>query len=114
MPIQELGLAASLLAGVLFLLAALRRRPPAPEAAEAGPGDPEADIYWPALLGTGERSFDKAMRLAIVRQLAHADEAWRYPILLCAREQERDPEILAAVGAALGDAIRPVIGAPGG
>jgi len=110
MPIQELGLAASLLAGAIFLLASLRRRPGAasPPAPEPAP----REIYWPALLGTGERSFDRPMRLAIVRQLAAASEEWRCPILLCAREQETDPEIRAAIAVALGDAVRPVIGAP--
>ena len=122
MPIQEIGLAVSLFAGALFLLAALRRRPdrvPAPEAAsgtalEMGsdvPAHPPV-IYWPLLLGTGQRHFDHAMRLAIVRQLAVADKDWRLPILLCAREQETDPEMLAAIEKALGDTVKPVIGSP--
>jgi len=108
MPIQEMGLAASLFAGALFLLAALRRhadRGPTPE-------PPAPTIYWPLLLGTGQREFDQGMRLAIVRELATADKDWRLPILLCAREQETEPEMLAAIHAALGDAVRPVIGSP--
>ncbi|HEY8320585.1 MAG TPA: hypothetical protein VIG46_02170 [Candidatus Baltobacteraceae bacterium] len=108
MPIQEIGLAVSLFAGALFLLTALRRHPDRPDA----PASPEAGIYWPLLLGTGQRKFDRTMRLAIVRQLATADKDWRLPILLCAREQETDPEMLAAVDHALGDAVKPVIGSP--
>jgi len=109
MPIQEIGLAVSLFAGALFLLASLRRHPDrAPAPAEAAP----AGVYWPVLLGTGQREFDRPMRLAIVRQLATADRDWRLPILLCAREQETDPEMLEAIRNALGDAAGPVIGTP--
>jgi len=110
MPIQEIGLAVSLFAGALFLLAALRRHPDraAAPVAEAT----ASSIYWPVLLGTGQREFDQPMRLAIVRQLATADRDWRLPILLCAREQETDPEMLEAIRNALGDAGRPVIGTP--
>src|SRR6476469_11240364 len=107
MPIQEIGLAASLLAGALFLLASLRpgrAEPPEPMPADGG-------IYWPVLLGTGQRHFDRTMRLAIVAQLAQADKDWRLPILLCAREQETDPAMLDAIARALGDAAVPVIGA---
>ena len=115
MPIQEIGLAVSLLAGALFLLAALRRRP-ARAVALARAGEPaaasEPEIYWPALLGTGQRTFDQPMRLAIVHQLATAERDWRLPILLCAREQETDPAMLAAIESALGNAIKPVIGSP--
>jgi hypothetical protein len=106
MPIQEIGLAVSLFAGALFLLAALRRHPD-----RVAPPAPTA-IYWPLLLGTGQREFDQPMRLAIVRQLAAADKDWRLPILLCAREQETDPEMVEAVQRALGDTVRPVIGTP--
>ncbi len=106
MPIQQIGLAASLFAGVLFLLASLRRAGPAVAPA------PTRDIYWPLLLGTGERDFTLAMRLEIVRQVARENAQWREPILLCAREQESDAQILAAIERALGDAIKPVIGAP--
>ncbi len=107
MPITEIGLAVSLFAGALFLLAALRRRPE-----PALVDDAPAEIYWPALLGTGQRDFDRPMRLAIIRQLATADKDWRLPILLCAREQETDPEMLAAIHHALGDTVKPVIGSP--
>jgi len=109
MPIQEMGLAASLFAGALFLLAALRRHA---ERDATPPPATQAGIYWPLLLGTGQREFDRPMRLAIVRQLAGTDRDWRLPILLCAREQETDPEMLEAIGKALGDAVRPVIGTP--
>jgi hypothetical protein len=108
MPIQEIGLAVSLFAGALFLLAALRGRPERATRAS----EPAPNVYWPVLLGTGQRDFDRTMRLAIVRQLAAADKDWRLPILLCAREQETDPEMLAAIAAALGDTVKPVIGSP--
>ncbi len=117
MPITEIGVAVSLFAGALFLLAALRRWPEPALKAGAAPAPlsappPEAKIYWPALLGTGQRDFDAPMRLAIIRQLAAADKDWRLPILLCAREQETDPEMLAAIHHALGDTVKPVIGSP--
>jgi hypothetical protein len=112
MPIQEIGLAVSLFAGALFLLAALRRHPDRIATPKPPTEPPKPGVYWPLLLGTGQREFDQTMRLAIVRQLATADKDWRLPILLCAREQETDPEMLAAIHTALGDAVKPVIGTP--
>ena len=113
---QAIGLVASFFAGAVFLLCSLapvrRRRtivaaPPQKMQAESG-----ADMYWPLLLGTGQRTFGRAMRLAIVEQLARAQGDWRIPILLCAREQESDLAMLAAVERALGTAVTPVIGMP--
>lgn len=110
---QAVGLVVSFFAGAAFLLCALaparRRRTVAVES----PAMPSSDgIYWPVLLGTGQRTFGRAMRLAIVEQLARADGDWRIPILLCAREQERDLDMLAAIERALGTAVTPVIGTP--
>jgi hypothetical protein len=107
-----LGLAASLLAGVLFLLASLRPRRPRPQAEAETPDRPELAVYWPVLLGTGQRSFGKPMRLEIINQLAAETGDWRVPILLCAREQERDPEMQAAIARALGPVATPVLAAP--
>jgi hypothetical protein len=121
MPIEHvLGLAGSLFAGALFVLASLRRRPavlapetPVQEAPHGTtPASEPPEIYWPVLLGTGQRHFDKTMRMAIVRRLAVETADWRIPILLCAREQEDDAEMVAAIDRALGGAIVPVIGAP--
>ncbi|MDQ2681603.1 MAG: hypothetical protein M3Y21_11405 [Candidatus Eremiobacteraeota bacterium] len=109
---QTLGLAASFLAGVFFLLAALRPfRKTVEPAPEASP-PPEPDIYWPILLGTNERSFDAATRFRMVQQLGALDGEWKVPILLCAREQECDPTILAAVENALGAIGKPLIRPP--
>jgi hypothetical protein len=52
------------------------------------------------------------MRLEIVNQLATEPGDWRVPILLCARQQERDAEMQAAITRALGKTVRPVISAP--
>ena len=93
-------------------MAALRRRPDRPVEPDPQTPAPSPDIYWPALLGTGQRTFDQPMRLAIVRQLAGAERDWRLPILLCAREQESDPAMLAEIDRALGSAVKPVIGSP--
>lgn len=107
-----LGLAASLLAGILFLLASLRR----PLSRSQSPGETPAEaapaIYWPMLLGTGQRTFGKAMRLEIINQLATESSDWRVPILLCAREQERAPEMQDAIARALGPVATPVLAAP--
>ncbi|MDQ2681815.1 MAG: hypothetical protein M3Y21_12490 [Candidatus Eremiobacteraeota bacterium] len=110
---QTLGLAASFLAGVIFLLAALRpvRRPAEPAPAPAAPPR-EPEIYWPILLGTNERTFDAATRFRMVQQLGALDGEWKVPILLCAREQETDPTIVSAVENALGAIGRPLIGPP--
>ena len=111
-PETALGLLASFLAGGLFLLASLRSRGATPKEPAELPGEPAAGIYWPLLLGTGQRTFGKAMRLEIINQLAAEPGDWRVPILLCAREQEREPEMQAAVARALGPVARPVIAAP--
>lgn len=104
--VQVFGFAICMFAGALFLLAALipwrTRIVGGASAPIAAPPPPEPVIYWPLLLGTGQREFDRGMRLAIVEQLGVVEDDWRTPILLCAREQERDPEILAAVERALG------------
>lgn len=112
---QAIGLIVSFFAGAVFLLCALapvrRRRVVAPEPPPT-PAVSDADVYWPLLLGTRQRTFGRAMRLAIVEQLACAEGDWRIPILLCAREQERDLDMLAAIERALGAAVTPVIGSP--
>jgi hypothetical protein len=107
-----LGLATSLLAGVLFLLASLRPRRPRPQESAEAPALPAPALYWPILLGTGQRTFGKAMRLEIINQLAAESSDWRVPILLCAREQEHDPEMQAAIARALGPVATPVLAAP--
>lgn len=114
---QAVGLIASFFAGAILLLCALaparERRVPtsAPDPApQTRPRDD--DVYWPLLLGTGQRSFGRAMRLAIVEQLGRAEGDWRIPILLCAREQECDADLLAAVERALGPSAVPIIGSP--
>jgi hypothetical protein len=107
MPVaQSIGFAASMAAGALFLLVALipwrsRITQSAPAPIVTPPPSAEPRIYWPILLGTGQRDFDRGMRLAIVEQLGRVEDEWRIPILLCAREQECDEQILAAVERAL-------------
>jgi len=81
------GLIASFAAGVFLLLAATR------VSAE--------QIWWPLLLGTETRTLPKSDRLAIIERLGAIRDPWRDPILRCAREQERDPEMLEAISAAL-------------
>lgn len=107
--ILVLCLAASLLAGGFFLLAALR--PPRATRPESRSHE-QGPIYWPLLLGTGQRTFDTTMRMEIINQLATEPGDWRVPILLCAREQESEPEFQAAIARALGPTGRPVIAAP--
>lgn len=112
---QAIGLIASFFAGAVFLLCALapaRRRRIVSEPPRDAARPTQDDLYWPLLLGTGQRTFGRAMRLAIVEQLARAEGDWRVPILLCAREQERDLDMLAAIERALGTAVTPVIGSP--
>ncbi|MEO6914070.1 MAG: hypothetical protein ABI182_08640 [Candidatus Baltobacteraceae bacterium] len=108
---QALGLAAAFFAGIIFILAALR---PFQNRAESPPVQEtkEPDVYWPILLGTNERTFDAATRFRMVQQLGALEGEWRVPILLCAREQERDPSILSAIDTSLGVAGRVVIGPP--
>lgn len=106
---QTLGLAASFLAGIVFILAALR---PFRKRVERAPPPPEPAAYWPILLGTNERTFDAATRFRIVQELSSTDGDWKIPILLCAREQERDPSIRSAIDAALGVVGKAVIGPP--
>ena len=82
---------ASFILGTLFaLFAAWPRRKPS-----------EPQISWPAML-------DDETRLAIAVQLSARTGDARTQILLRAREEERDPRILAVVDQALG----PVIGEP--
>ena len=109
---SDLALLAALLAGVLFVVVSLVRRPAAPAHEETLIAKPEPEVYWPLLLGTGERTFSADVRLRIVQQLGHMRDDWRVPILLCAREQERDPALLAEIERALGAQGQPVIGAP--
>lgn len=112
---QAIGLIASFFAGAVFLLCSLaptRRRRIALEPPRDTSRPAQSEVYWPLLLGTGQRTFGRAMRLAIVEQLARAEGDWRIPILLCAREQERDLDMLAAIERALGTAVVPVIGSP--
>lgn len=104
--VQIVGFAICMVAGALFLLVALipwrtRVAHGAPAPIAAPPPPPKPVIYWPVLLGTGQREFDRNMRLAIVEQLGRVEDDWRIPILLCAREQEHDAKILAAVERAL-------------
>ena len=99
------GLAVAFAAGVAFMVSSLRSSgsPAAPQQSMAmdAPIAHEPDIYWPMLLDTGERSFDYPMRLQVVRELGKVNDDWRIPILLCAREQECDPQILHAIDRAL-------------
>ena len=61
-------------------------------------------VWWPVLLGTNARTMPKSDRLAIIQRLALIEDPWRDPILLCAREQETDEEILSAIHGALAKA----------
>jgi len=96
------GLAVAFAAGVAFMVTSLRSTPPPAQSVVLdAPLAHEPDIYWPMLLDTGERSFDYPLRLEIVRELGKCSDDWRVPILLCAREQECDPQILHAIDRAL-------------
>ena len=109
---SAVALLAAFCAGVFFILASLlRRRDPVPvgDPVSALPAEPIAvpiigappDIYWPIMLGTGERNVEPHLRRKIVRELGELNDAWSGAILLCALEQERDPQLVAAVRAAL-------------
>jgi hypothetical protein len=108
----DLCLVSSLLAGALFLLVSLRPQRARPGEPPTAAPEQAAPIYWPLLLGTGQRTFGKTMRLEIINQLSTEPGDWRVPILLCAREQERDGEMQAAIARALGPIGKPVIAAP--
>lgn len=104
---SAVALLAAFCAGIFFILASLLRRRREP--ALAPPKNPIAmpiiaappDIYWPIMLGTNERTMERSLRLKIIRELGEVNDAWSKAILLCAREQERDPQLAAAVRAAL-------------
>jgi len=104
---SAVALLAAFCGGVFFILASLvqGRR----DAVAAGAPQPAAvpiigappDIYWPIMLSTGERIVEPKLRREIIQELGKCDDAWSEAILLCALEQERDPELAAAVRAAL-------------
>lgn len=103
---EGLALIASFLTGAAFVVvAALRSRAKEalpPQRPIIGPAPlSDREIYWPLLLGTGERLFTTSERLAMLRELGVNGTAWAVPILLCAREQEREPELLAVIEAGL-------------
>lgn len=106
---ESVALVASFVLGVLFVIVAAWPRGGRERAA---PREPRSEIYWPLLLGTGEREFDAEMRLRIAVELARRTDDWRIPILLCAREQEDDPRVRDVVERALGPVARPLIAEP--
>ncbi len=81
------ALLTSFAGGVVLLLAATRAN--------------GSDIWWPLLLGTKTRTLPKSDRVAILERLATIEDSWREPILLAAREQERDSDIVALIERAL-------------
>ncbi len=113
MPQAELlGLGGAFIAGAVFVVVAAWPRRAAVGDLPPDLGAPPEDIYWPLLLGTGERSFEPSMRLRIIIELGRRGEEWCVPVLLCAREQEHDPALLAAIDRALGPVGRPVFAPP--
>ena len=104
---SAVALLAAFCAGVFFILASLvRRRHDAAPTTSAQPstvpiiGAPP-DIYWPIMLATGERTIEPKLRREIIHELGERNDAWSEAILLCALEQEHDPELAAAVRVAL-------------
>ena len=95
---QLVALLASFVFGVVFAFYSAwpRRAPLAPQ-----PEPTEPQLSWPSML-------DQQTRLSIVMQLGANPTAERIAILTRAREEERDPRILALVERALA----PVIGEP--
>ncbi|HUZ48377.1 MAG TPA: hypothetical protein VMW12_01410 [Candidatus Dormibacteraeota bacterium] len=98
---QALALIASFLGGAIFVAVAALRPPPPVAVPIIGEPHSPREIYWPLLLGTGERLFTREQRLSMLRELASSKTDWSIPILLCAREQELDPDLLAAIDAGL-------------
>ncbi len=111
---EALALIASFVGGLIFMVLAvlpIRRPAAAPDAVEK---DADPQIYWPLLLGTGEKDAASDLRLEIARELMRRGDDWSLAILRCAREQETDPRTLAVIDRALEHITKPVLGPPPG
>jgi hypothetical protein len=109
---EALALIASFVAGLVFMVLAARPVRHAPKQQIEKTLEP--DIFWPLLLGTGERDFSPEMRLSIARELLKRGDDWSLAILRCAREHEMDPRVLEVIDRALERITKPVLGPPPG
>lgn len=112
---EALALIASFVGGLIFMVLAVLpiRRPAAPPAATVEK-DADLQIYWPLLLGTGEKDVAPDLRLEIARELMRRGDDWSLAILRCARDQETDPRTLEVIERGLEQIAKPILGPPPG
>lgn len=60
-----------------------------------------APLQWPLLVDDELRDADATLRADLVARLAVVDSAWSRDVLQRAREEERDPQVAAAIAGAL-------------
>ncbi len=56
---------------------------------------------WPQLVDDGLAGADKSLRADMIDRLSIVDSEWSRHVLHRARDEERDPELVAAINAAL-------------
>lgn len=86
----------------------VERWAPAPETVQAVPhdaNDMELRPGWPALLDARADGSETAVRLALVEALCDLATPWADAILQRARDEEPDPQVRAAAGAANRDGV---------
>jgi hypothetical protein len=86
----------------------VERWAPVPETVQAVPhdaNDTELRPGWPALLDARADGSETAVRLALVEALCDLATPWADAILQRARDEEPDPQVRAAAGAANRDGV---------